>query len=314
MSLYTYKFRYIFFLLYLLGFIFPNLTYSQSNGDADKYQADSDNIIGQIVFTANINGVIENCKCGKPPLGGLPQISTLINKIISENEYTYFIDGGDFLNTYPYPSLNSAIVDIYKLLNIEFITLGDQEWIDDDEIDNLIMNEFKSKIIASNYWIDNIDLMHSGTIDLGMGSKAYCISYLDARSFFVSDDKSGIRFDDKLFTSTYNDMTKNDGLFILLYHGTRYVLNALIEKYPKLHLVLWAHEQSTLENISDNPAIIGGGSDGEYIKQIKIYKADHGFKFKVNSIPVIIDIAEDANIRSIIDKFKAADEMAKDQD
>lgn len=314
MSFYTLYIKYLFFLFFLLGYLYPEFSCSQSIEHVAKSSEEPSHLVGEILFTANLNGLIENCKCGKPPLGGMPQISTLVNKYLSENKYSYYIDGGDFLNTYPYPALNSAVIDIYKLLNIKYVALGDQEWIDTDELDNRVLYELQNKIIASNFRIKNHDLKRYGQLDLQMGMKAYILSYLDEISFFVSDDKREIQFNDDLFTSNYNEISSKEGLNILLFHGTRYTLDLLIEKFPGFNLVLWGHEQNDIVNVSDNPAIIGGGSDGEHLKKINIYRNKNNYIFSVNSIPVTLEIEEDLRIRAKIDEFKLADKKVKVQD
>ncbi len=308
------KLKYIFFLLLLIVFICSSNAFTQSSKSVNHSSDEFNQSIGEILFLANINGAIENCNCGKLPLGGLPQISTIINEHIKKNKYAYFIDGGDFLNTYPYPLLNSAVIDIYDLLNVKFLTLGDQERIDNEELDKKVILKFKDKIIASNYRIDNFDLKSYGKLEFREGIKAYILSYLDRKSFYTSEDKKNIQFDDPLFVSTYYDLLKNNGLIILIFHGTRYSLNAIIEKFPKFNLILWAHEQSNMENITENPAVIGGGADGEYIKQINIYKSIDHYKFKLTSIPVSLNIQGNPKINMIIDKFKLTDKAVKDQE
>jgi 2',3'-cyclic-nucleotide 2'-phosphodiesterase (5'-nucleotidase family) len=312
-SFFNCELKYIFFLLFLIIFSYTRNSFTQSIKSVDHSSNESNQSIGEILFLANINGVIENCKCGKPPLGGLPQISTIIDEHIKKNKYAYFIDGGDFLNTYPYPLLNSAVIDIYNLLNVKFLTLGDQERIDTNEIDRKLIMKLKDKIIASNYRIENFDFKSYGQLELRNGIKAYILSYLDKKSFFVSEDKKNIQFDDPFFSSTYYDLSKKNSLIVLIFHGTKYTLNAIIEKFSKINLILWAHEQSNIEDITKNPVIIGGGSDGEYIKQIDIYKEIDHFKFKLISIPVSANIQENPKINMIIDKFKLADKAAKIQ-
>ena len=192
--------------------------------------------------------------------------------------------------------------------------MGDQEWIDTDELDLRVLSELKDKIIASNYRIDKSDLAAYGQIELRDGNKAFILSYLDEKCFYVSEDKKNIQFDDTIFASTYNELSGKSSLVILVFHGTRYTLNSIIEKFPKFNLTLWAHEQSNLENVSENPVIVGGGADGEYIKRIEILKESDNYKFKVNSIPVSANIQGDPKINKRINKFKVADKSAKGQE
>jgi len=314
MSFNTCKFKYIFFLFFLAGFIFQNNLIAQAVKTVSAKSDDFNQSIGEILFLANLNGVIENCRCGNPPLGGMPQISAIIDEHIRKNKYTYFIDGGDFFNTYPYPLLNSAVIEIYNLLKVTFLVPGDQERIDIDELDHKVLLELKESIIASNYRINKFDFKSYGLLEMRNGIKAYVLSYLDEKSFFVSEDKKDIQFDDAYFASTYNDISKKNRLMVLVFHGTSFTMGVLKEKFPEFDLILWAHEQSGVENLSGTPAIIGGGADGEYIKKIEIYNETDNFSFKSTSIPVTANLQGNPGIEKIIEKFKVADKAAKTQE
>lgn len=304
--------KYIFFLF--LGISIPNFLLSQSikpiKSSPDKLSQN----IGEILFISNINGVIENCSCGNPPLGGMPQIATIIGQENKKNKYSYFFDGGDFMNTYPYPILNSAMIEIYKTINPTFLALGDQEWIDSDSMDQSVLSELADKIIATNYKVDNKKFKKIGWIALRDGTKAGILTYLDERSFYVSDDKKNIQFDNENFNSIYNNISSKTGLIVLIFHGTKYTLDILKQDYPKIKLILWAHEQSELEDIQSHPAIVGGGSDGEHIRQINIFKQGNNYHFIINSIPVSADISKDPQIESIVEKFRIADKLEKNGD
>jgi 2',3'-cyclic-nucleotide 2'-phosphodiesterase (5'-nucleotidase family) len=311
MSSYKLSVLSIFFLALLFCLFLPHNILGQSTQNLNSKSQQTDQFLAEILFVGNINGVIENCNCGKPPLGGLPQINSIINRQICKNQFTYFIDGGDFFNTYPYALLNEVIIDIYKKMNITYLALGDQEWIDTDKHDQKVLISLKDKIIASNFTINKTPLNKYAKINLKDETTAGIISYLDEKAFFVSDDKKSINFVNDQFVSIYNTITAEADLIILIFHGTSYTLEWINTKFPKINLVLYAHEQSNINITLENPVVVGGGADGEYVKQIKIYRRSEKYHFEVNSIPVSSDLETDPDIYRIIDQFKLADKAEK---
>ncbi|MEJ2054757.1 MAG: hypothetical protein P8X42_12625 [Calditrichaceae bacterium] len=230
----------------------------------------------------------------------------------TNRDYVYFIDGGDFLNTYPYPLLDNAIIDIYNKLNLTFLALGDQEWIDDVKIDQRVFTSLKDKIIAGNYTIPGYNFKSYGKINLSNGKNAFILSYLDKNAFYVDKDLENIKFNDTGFTAEYNNLSKSDNLIILIYHGTKKILNRIIQDYPAIDLILFAHEQNNNYDIDNRPAVVGGGSDGEYVKSVKIYGDGAGYKYTVESIPVSAGLKGDEKISRIVDEFRTADEAQTD--
>ena len=77
-----------------------------------------------IIYTSNINGTIENCGCGSDPLGGIDRVKSFIDKFETENKNIYIIDGGDYFNSYPYPTLNDAMSNALFLINYDCIVPG----------------------------------------------------------------------------------------------------------------------------------------------------------------------------------------------
>jgi len=297
------------FFLFIIQFLFLNNFVIGQNKSAPNYH---NNIYSEpyteILFIANVNGVIENCDCGNPPLGGLPQISSIISTHLNNNKYAYFFDGGDFLNTYPYPELNNAVISIYKNLDLTYLAAGDQEWIDSEEIDQKVFSAFEKKIIAGNFSIPDYDLTEFGTIALADGSTAYILSYLDENAFYVTKDKKNITFNDQKFVSAYNKVIQKNGLIILLYHGTENHLRWIIDNCPEIDLILFAHEQSNAFDTSKRPVVVGGGTDGEYVQWIGISKKENNIDFIVKSIPVSADLDGDNSVQDIINEFNISNE------
>ena len=71
-----------------------------------------------ILFTANINGNLENCNCSLNSAGGIGRITTLFSEFRKEYPNTIIIDGGDYFNSYSFNCLETGSrwwVNIYFL-------------------------------------------------------------------------------------------------------------------------------------------------------------------------------------------------------
>jgi 2',3'-cyclic-nucleotide 2'-phosphodiesterase (5'-nucleotidase family) len=258
----------------------------------------------EILFLANLNSNIENCHCGNPSLGGLPQIFTLINEKRVNNPDILVIDGGDFLNSYPFEALNRTTVEIYRLLNPDYFILGDQEFYESATFTRDIINGFADKIVASNYKVSGISLNPALRLQSSENPPVSLMSFLDQEAFIYRAKPEMLHFDQALFDEIYQQLPEED-FTIALFHGPKRQLDWFRETYSQIDLILFGHEQSYLSDLGRKPAVIGGGSDGEHIIHIKVYYGPGGYEYKSKAIPVTLQIEADTQINGIIERFKS---------
>jgi|GEM_PF-3530146 len=257
----------------------------------------------EILFLANLNGNLENCHCGNPSLGGLPQIYTLITEKRVKNPDILVIDGGDFLNSYPFEALNRTTVEIYQLINPDYLMLGDQEFYESTPFTRRLIQKFAGRIVAGNYSVEGIPLNPSFRLQSGKNKHISLTSFLDERAFFHTTNPGLVHSDRALFDKTYQQLPEKD-FTIALFHGPRYQLDWFRETYSRIDLILFGHEQSYLSDLDRKPAVIGGGSDGEHIIHIEVYAGAIGYEYKHKAIPVTLQIKADERINAIIERFK----------
>lgn len=253
-----------------------------------------------VLFTANINGNIENCNCGDPPLGGLDYLATLIKNERRKSTPVLFIDGGDYFNSYPYLALNEAAADILLLIRPEGFLPGDQEFAEDKV---LLTRLFKqNNILGSNFRFASFPagkVLHRA-LD---GNRMLAVAgYLSPDSFSekIPDD---IRFNEKEFEDIYANRTANS-IFVTVFHGTAAALRRFVQAYPKTDLILWAHEQSNLIEKRGATTIVGGCSDGEYLTIIRLFiGTDNKVQWNVERKAVTKKYDTDKNVRRIIEYF-----------
>jgi 2',3'-cyclic-nucleotide 2'-phosphodiesterase (5'-nucleotidase family) len=280
---------------------FPAVRASCANVEKDNGKN-----IFEILYISNVNGNIENCHCGKNPLGGLDRLAFVLEKRRSQNPQLLFIDGGDFLNTYPFPALNQTVVDIYAELKPDLLVLGDQEFGEGADFAGQIISNFSSCILATNYHFKKNPFLLSRKTKTLSGRRVVILSFLDKSSFEFREKDKDLTFDSKQFNDEYHRLNKSD-IIIVIYHGEM----RRLDLYPDVDLVLTAHEQSNIIQLDRRPAVIGGRADGEYLIQIYIRQNDSKIYFNANPIPLDLKTEKDCKINSIIEQFNKKQKKQK---
>jgi len=257
----------------------------------------------EILYFANANALLENCHCGTPSLGGLARITTMIRQKRQKNPRLIFIDGGDFLNPYSYPELNRTVLQIYRILKPDIITLGDQEFVEGADFLKQSLADWKA-VVASNFQLSGKTTARRRLIRFP-GKTVTILSFLDKSAFDVIPfDKNSIRMEYSIFEKLYAESSRNTYL-VVVYHGTGRSLQEFVKKHPKVDLVLAGHSQEEACRLQQQPVIVYGGVDTRYIFDIKIKFGKKENQVRCQPLPVGEDIRQDGRIVPLLKKFKA---------
>ncbi len=265
--------------------------------------SENPNILFELLYISNMNGSLENCGCGNPPLGGVDRIASVINQKRSENPHVLFIDGGDFLNTYPFRLLNSSVAEGYKYLKPDGLILGDQEFVEGPGFLTRLALGLRKSIIASNYMIQDMKLQESLEFKSPSGETIRFFAYLDPVSFDFIKADSLTHFDLQKFDSLYHAMNREE-ISVVIYHGTSVGLESFLNKYSDFDLILSSHEQSLKHAGNSSPAVISGGADGKSVINIQVLKSETNIEYRVFNIPIGLEIEPDSAVSDIIHKYK----------
>jgi len=257
----------------------------------------------EILFTANINGVLKNCHCGNPSLGGLARIITIVEKSRQANPDLILIDGGDGFNPYSYPNLNLATIELFSLLQPSILVPGDQEWVEGRSFLSEYIKILGAEIILSNAVVTDFPIEASQTIKITAGSNLHFLSYLDKNSFDLIPLPDQIKLSEVNFLSSYKTVPVDEFL-VVIYHGPEQAIKQFIAQYPDIDLILLAHAQSKGINLTESPAIISTGTDGEFVQKILLNFTENEVAIEVQSIPVSLDIQPNPDALEIIKKWK----------
>ena len=266
--------------LLLLGLIVSNLNSADFN----------------ILFTANINGSLENCKCGKIPLGGIARIKSFIDAIAAKNAQCLVVDGGDFFNSYPFFELNQAMLKSIELLKYDLFLPGDQEFVEGIKFYNLLIERLKPNLLLSN--LENQkNIKRSFKFNT---IKVDIYGFLSPKSFeFITKPKklSLLPF------SSLQNVIDTSVCNIVVFHGPIQEAEKCAQEYKWIDLILLAHDQQLDPKQVFNTIIIGCGQDSEYITVIAVEKLNDRWHFDINQEPVGPSIPEDKSITQIINSY-----------
>jgi 2',3'-cyclic-nucleotide 2'-phosphodiesterase (5'-nucleotidase family) len=253
----------------------------------------------EILYFSNLNGNIEACECYEPRLGGLHQIKAVVDKLRKENPGVILIDGGDTFNTYPFIELDQAVAAAYNILQPDIWIPGDQEFI---EGENFLLN--LSKDLKTNFLSGNLvqkGLTTESVKEYAFNNKKIRItSYIQLQVYKGIDPKPDISVKKNAIT----DKVDPDYYNILVFHGDEIAFAEQQNLISAYDLVLTAHQQSEIINLESDPAVIGGGADGEFLMHIILQENDSGFKISASKINIEQGENPDQQIVKIINDYR----------
>ncbi len=251
-----------------------------------------------IIYTSNVNGAIENCGCGSDPLGGIGRVKSVIDQFKKENKNVFVIDGGDYFNSYPYPTLNKAMYKSLELINYDCLVPGDQEFVEGKDFYSNYASSFKEKILLSNAGSD-----YQERIKTKIGSNQVVLyGYLSPYIFNFIEKSYDLSLSN--FVNAKPEPSGENEFQIAIIHG--YLSNAeqFALENPSIDLILLAHDQRKGIWKKNQVIIIGNGKDSEYISIIKVNKRSQ-WNISVDQKKISEELPEDSQIVRIIEEFKS---------
>jgi hypothetical protein len=218
---------------------------------------------GYLLFTANINGNLENCDCGPNITRGIGRIKTFFTDFCRIYPHTIIIDGGDFFNSYPQITLNTTMLQALHYLDYHILVPGDQEFVEGMVFFQHFQSQMKEKLLASNM---NLPVKPYFSFNLNK-INIFFYSFLSPKAFdFIERPE---KIDCNPF-SLVKKRGEKKGLQVLIFHGTMNEAKDILQNNGWIDLLLLAHSQYVGSLPMKNQIIIGGGSDSEGVTIIQI--------------------------------------------
>jgi 2',3'-cyclic-nucleotide 2'-phosphodiesterase (5'-nucleotidase family) len=250
-----------------------------------------------IIYTANINGMIENCGCGVNPLGGIGRVKSLIDRFRKEYKRVVVIDGGDYFNSYPFQRLNDSMLASLELLNYDCLVPGDQAFVEGEPFFSNYNSKYRDKIIISN---SKSDFQKHITKKFDQ-DQIEVYGYMSPYIFdFIAKPE---RIELVNFVNAKPKPQKENSLLIAVVHG--YLSNAeqFAVENSSVSLILLAHDQRKGIWEKNQATIVGNGKDSEYVSVIRVNSLKE-WKIDVEQIKIHEDLPEDEQIVKIIEDYK----------
>jgi 2',3'-cyclic-nucleotide 2'-phosphodiesterase (5'-nucleotidase family) len=246
-----------------------------------------------ILYTANINGNINDCGCGPVPLGGITRVATFINEYKKQHPEAIVIDGGDFINSYSYPEFNQLIQKTVKLIPYDIQVPGDQEFVEGPEFAQNYFAAMPGTVLWTNGSGQQTEIKLQR-----MNSDLHFYGVLGAEAFeFIEPGNTGF------FVDGVNLNPSQNGISVLVYHGRIAQLTILLKRYPQIDLVLLGHTAAEKLEINGIP-VFGTNADAASLARIIIEQAGNGLKISGEQIPLDQNIAEDKQVQALYTQFE----------
>ena len=273
---------------YLNGLLFFFMALGCSSGDSFE-----------ILYYSNLNGNIEACECYDVMLGGLDQMKPLVDAMRRKNPDLVFIDGGDTFNSYPFFELDQAILDAYKLVAPDVWIPGEYEFIEGKDFFTKVTESMNTDFLTGNIMIDGIRTEASKKYKFR--EKTIMITS------YIQSDLILQRAPDLEISINKESPIKNitpDNFNILVFHGDETTLKNEQEFFSSFDLLLISHQQDAGIDLEREPAVIGGGADGEFLVHILLQENNSGFKISASKINIEQSDNPDKEIVKIISDYR----------
>ena len=221
-----------------------------------------------ILYTSNINAVLEDCGCGGEKLGGLARLKTVIDQYRSDYDNVYLIDTGDSFSSFYYPEKNHFLQQIMKEFKYDFIMKADQE--------------FNSGNRFEEYYFNNKEVFNY---------------YIPENAFeFIQDS---------LIPENVNYSHISDSPF-LVFHGDSAQFRKEQDRFKAKQFVFLSHSQEIVDTNLNQFRLLQSGMDTEFIGVAKFEKNADSYQFISNQfIRLEESISEDPEIKYQVDSFFA---------
>jgi hypothetical protein len=254
---------------------------------------------GYLLYTANVSGTIENCACGSHPLGGMDRLKTFVDEFKKNHPGSILIDGGDFFNSYPFPELNKAMLNVLNHMDYDVLVPGEHEFTVNNVLLSAYFSQYGQKVLISNSGLTDRSFREFKTDRFLI--KVY--SYLDPGVFKFIPEPDTLKLSKTPFKVQAAESP--DMMNILVFHGEKNVLQEILSRSPSVDLVLLAHMQNKGQSQIAGKMVIGVGRDGESVAVIRLFKEADDLHVEVDFQTIDLSLAADKDILPIIHNFKS---------
>lgn len=266
-------------------------------------EADSRRI--DIVYTGNLNCVLDDCGCGGDTVGGLTRIKPLVDSLRRRLPQLILLDAGDFMSSYSLPEANSVMLLLMAALRYDALNLGDQEFVEKPAFWNSLDSQAKDALpmLAGNIDHDQLQkTMPAVRLQRALLSQGISVTgVVDIHSFeFIAAPPKGPAGTESFLASWVKEPAL---LRILLFHGSWERARALAARFPGIDLIILAHNQQRKFETGGGRALAESGADGQFVGHITARRVGETWRFSNEFIPVTRSLPVDPAARAMVDAY-----------
>ena len=190
-----------------------------------------------IAYTANLNGMLEMCRCRPDELGSMVQLSGIIDSLRTEYPGLILLDNGDFFKTYPNPTANHLAFELMSLLKYDAMGVGDQEFVEGISFLNYRWHNFPMMLLSANIkfiqstskFFKSYLIIERAEYNIGI------VSVLPPAAFeFIVRPNLQILAVEETLSTVLDDLIPRCDIMILLYHAGYKEALKVAQKFPQL--------------------------------------------------------------------------------
>lgn len=261
----------------------------------------------EIVFTANLNGAIEDCQCGGDTVGGFDRILTQIKNIRAQNPNVILLDSGDMLTSYSLPAANQAMLKMLWLAKYNALNLGDQEFVESADFLklNTINKQAELPFLSSNLFLEEIEkfpLIRSRKISY-QEFKIVILGLVNKETFhFIQPSGMQFKAPGEVLTTISADVDEND-FHVLMYHGDWESARKLAAEFRWINLILLGNNQERRFEFIGETALAESGGDGEFLGKISVRKENGDWAFAHEFLPIMADMPISPEAIMVVEEY-----------
>lgn len=278
-----------------------------------------------------VNDVYEITSMSGGKVGGLSRVTTVVNELKQENENTFLVHAGDFLN----PSLigtlkdengeryrGKQMIEVMNAMNFDLVAIGNHEF-------DLSYSDLQKRFNESTFqWISTNPMLKQGEKNVPFYKMKDSVKENFPRTFtFNFKDKDGTEMDLGFFSATipsnpkryvfygdmyqdainaYNTLEPKTDLVLGLTHVSLNQDKLIANSLPNVPLILGGHEHTNML-IPVGDAVISkadANAKSIYIHRITFDKKTKETKIKSELKMIDDTIADDPKVAKVVSKWK----------
>jgi len=262
----------------------------------------------KILYTGNLNAALDDCRCGGDLVGGLTRIATEIEKYRRKYPNLLLLDAGDYLNSYPDPSLNLLFLKFLQKMNYTALNLGDQEFVEGPEFLAQYFSTHPNppKMISSNIHPARVKPFFAAKIAAKSANDARVLiwGFTSPRAFdFIPPRHLRFTSVDKFLVGLPESVRRSPDLKIVLFHGKWSAAEVMAKKFSFLNIIIIAHNQHRRAEIVGRTLLAEPGMEGEYLGLITAVRENRNWKLENKFIPIRKTVPENPAFQKRVQRF-----------